>query len=130
MRAFLDEPLPITVGTTRLDGTVQMNPVWYEFRDDQIWLNSGPGRDWARHLQRDARATLLLIDPNNMYRWTQILGRLASTSGHGADDHIEHLARRYTGRAYQAPKQGRVIIRLDPERVTGGERGEPWDVTP
>jgi len=26
LTAFLDEPLPITIGTTRKDGSVQMNP--------------------------------------------------------------------------------------------------------
>ena len=57
LKAFLDQPLPITIGTTRKDGSVQMAPVWYEYRDGQIWLNGGPTRDWVKHLQRDPRIT-------------------------------------------------------------------------
>jgi PPOX class probable F420-dependent enzyme len=128
LRAFFDEPLPITVGTTRRDGSVQLNPVWYEHRDGQIWLNGGPGRGWVRHMQRDPRVTLFLLDPKNMFRWAQIQGRLAGTSAEAADDHIDRLAQRYTGGLYRNPKIDRLIVRIDPDRVTGFESGQPWDV--
>jgi PPOX class probable F420-dependent enzyme len=128
LRKFLDEPLPILIGTTRRDGSVQMNPVWFEYRDGQIWLNGGPRRDWVKHLKRDPRITLLLLDPKNMFRWAQIQGRLEGTTAEGADDHIDRLAQRYTGALYRAPKIDRLIVRIDPERVTGHESGQAWDV--
>jgi len=129
LKAFLDEPLPIIAGTTRRDGSVQMTPLWYESRDGQIWLNGGPNRDWVKHLRRDPRTTLLLIDAKNMFRWAQIQGRLAGTSMEGADEHIERLSQRYRGGPYPGPKIDRMIVWLDPERVTGGENGQAWDVT-
>jgi PPOX class probable F420-dependent enzyme len=128
LKAFLDEPFLITIGTTRRDGSVQMNPVWYEYRDDHFWLNGGPRRGWVKHLKRDPRITLLLVDPKNNFRWAQIQGRLVDTSLEGADDHIEHLSLRYTGGPYRGPKVDRLIVRIDPERVTGGESMQPWDV--
>jgi hypothetical protein len=106
-----------------------MNPLWYEYRDAQIWLNGGPLRGWFKHLERDPRLTLFVLDPRNMFRWAQIQGRLASTASDGADDHIEHLSQRYTGGPYRNPKVDRLIVRIDPERVTGFESGTPWDVT-
>ena len=124
---FLEEPLPISVGTTRHDGSVEMNPVWFEYRDGQIWLNGGHNRDWFKHMQRDPRVTLLVIDPGNMFRWAQIQGTLAGTSTEGADEHIERLSMRYTGGAYQNPKIDRLIIKIDPYRVKGGENRHPWD---
>jgi len=129
LKALLEEPLLITLGTTRRDGSVQMNPVWYEYRDSQIWLNGGHSRGWFKHLERDPRITLLVQDPKNGFRWTQIQGRLAGTNVEGADDHIEHLSHRYTGGPYRNPKIDRLIIKIDPERVTGGENRQPWDVT-
>jgi PPOX class probable F420-dependent enzyme len=129
LKAFLDQPLLVTVGTTRTDGSVQMNPVWYEYRDGQIWLNGGPSRGWVKHLKRDPRITLCVLDPQNRGRWAQIQARLASTDVEGADDHIEHLSQRYVGGPYPAPKVDRLILRFDPERVTGGEAMQPWDVT-
>ncbi|MDQ3810233.1 MAG: pyridoxamine 5'-phosphate oxidase family protein, partial [Chloroflexota bacterium] len=74
LQAFFEEALPITIGTTRGDGRVQLNPVWYEYREGEIWLNGGPNRGWLRHMQRDPRVTLLLVDPANMFRWAQIQG--------------------------------------------------------
>jgi PPOX class probable F420-dependent enzyme len=129
LTAFCNEPLPIVIGTTRRDGSVQLNPVWFEYREGQIWLNGGPNRDWFKHLRRDPRLTLLLVDPKNMFRWAQIQGTLASSTAEGADDHIERLAQRYTGAPYRNPKIDRLIVRIDPVRVTGGESGKTWDVT-
>ena len=129
LRALLDEPLPVTLATTRADGTVQLTPVWYEYRDGLFWLNGGPKRDWFRHMQRDPRATLLVLDPKNMFRWVQILAKLLDTTFEGADDHIERLSQRYFGRPYTNPKVDRLIIRLEPLRVSGMESGQPWDAT-
>jgi hypothetical protein len=47
----------------------------------------------------------------------------------GGDDHIEHLSQRYTGGPYRNPKVERMIVKINPERVTGMESGQPWDVT-
>jgi PPOX class probable F420-dependent enzyme len=128
LRAFLDEPIPIIIGTTQRDGSVQMTPLWYEYRDGQIWLNGGPARDWFKHLQRDPRVSLLVLDPKQMFRWARIQGRLVSHSLEGGDEHIERLSRRYTGGPYRNPKIDRMIVRIDPERVAGYEVGQPWDV--
>jgi PPOX class probable F420-dependent enzyme len=129
LRAFLAEPLPITIGTTRHDGSVQMNPIWYEYRDGLIWLNGGPKRGWVRHMRRDSRVTLFLMDPRSMWRWAQIQGRLVDTTTEGADEHIEQLSQRYTGGPYRNPKVERLIVRVAPERVIGGENGVEWDVS-
>jgi PPOX class probable F420-dependent enzyme len=129
LQAFLAEPLPVVIGTTRRDGSVQMNPVWYEYRDGQIWVNGGPNRDWVKHMRRDSRVTLLVLDPKNIFRWVQIQGRLADETTQAADEHIERLSQRYTGGPYRNPKIDRLIVRIDPERVTGREARQPWDVS-
>ncbi|MCA1645476.1 MAG: PPOX class F420-dependent oxidoreductase [Chloroflexi bacterium] len=129
LAAFLAEPLPITIGTTRRDGSVQMNPVWYEYREGQIWVNGGPKRGWFKHMKRDPRLTLIVQDPKNMWRWAQIQGRVVESTTDGADDHIEKLSQRYTGGPYRNPKVDRLTIRITPERVSGYEAGQPWDVT-
>lgn len=104
-----------------------MNPVWYELRDDEIWLNGATTRGWVKHLQRDGRATLLVVDPKNQFRWAQIQGRLASTSEDGAADHIDRLSHRYMGGPYGDDKSNRIIVRIELDRVTGGENQQPWD---
>jgi PPOX class probable F420-dependent enzyme len=128
LRALLDEPLPAILGTTRADGSVQLTPVWFEYRDGLIWLNGGSTRDWFRHIQKSGQATLIVVDPKNMFRWAQIQAGLLDSTLEAGDDHIERLSQRYFGRPYPNPKIDRLIIRLQPTRVTGFESGQPWDV--
>src|SRR5256885_15942335 len=75
MQEFTQEVFPALIGTTRKDGSVEMVPVWFEQQDGSFWINGGTNRGWFKHLQRDPRITLLLIDPKNMWRWAQVEGR-------------------------------------------------------
>ena len=129
LQAFLNEPLPIVLGTTRRDGGIEMNPVWFEYREGQIWLNGGPKRDWFLHMKRDPRVTLLLLDAKNMFRWVRIVATLAGSSLEDGDEHIERLSQRYTGGPYRNRKIDRMVIRVDPVSIGGFESGQAWDVT-
>lgn len=125
---FAEERIPALMGTVRRDGSVQLTPVWFEYRDGFFWLNGGPGRDWLRHIRRDPqrRVTLLLIDPKNMWRWAQIQGRVVAVTEEGARDHIDRLSQRYLGRAYARRGDERVIVKVEPLRITGRDAGGTW----
>ena len=126
LAAFAQEVMPIVVGTKRTDGTVQLNPVWFECAEGVIWLNGADTRDWLRHARRDETVTLLLIDPKNMWRYAQLIGRFAEVVPDEGGVHIDRLGHRYRGAAYSGPKTGRVKIRFEPHRITGGEGGRQW----
>ena len=130
LRAFLGEVYPAVIGTARRDGAVVMTPLWFELAGDQILLNGGPNRAWLKRMERTGRVSLLFLDPKNMFRHALVQGRLVGTTTEGADDHIEHLAQRYTGAAYRGPKVDRLIIRVEPVEVTGGENRQSWDAEP
>ncbi len=129
LEAFLAEPLVIVVGTKRADGSVQMNPVWFEFADGSMWINGTADRGWLKHLRRDPGVTLLLLDPRSPFRWAQIQGRVREISSDGAAEHIEHLSRRYTGGPYPDRTDNRVKVEIEPLRVTGAENMQPWDAS-
>jgi Pyridoxamine 5'-phosphate oxidase len=116
--AFLGEVLPVIVGTRRRSGAVKMNPAWYEFRDGTFWLNSWRGAHWLDHVERERRASLLFIDPRDMYRVVHVEARLVRTATEGAGEHIDRLSQRYRGGPYRtAAPQQRVIVELEPVRV-------------
>lgn len=121
LRQFVQEVMPVVVGTRRRDGTVQMNPAWFEYDDGYFWLNSWRGARWLEHVERDRDVTLFLMDPHNIGRWAQVQGVLVETTTDGADEHIDRLSHRYTGHAYQNRRPGvqRVKIQIEPVRVTG-----------
>jgi PPOX class probable F420-dependent enzyme len=126
LRNFLDEVMPAIVGTNRYDGSVQMNPIWYERRGDQIWLNAASSRAWGRRLIPGSAVTLLFVDPANQYRWAQVQGEVLEKTGDGGAAQIDRLSQRYFGRPYgqHDPADPRLIIRVMPTRVTGTFRQE------
>ena len=130
LESFLKEKMPVVLSTTRKDGSVQSVPVWYEYANGEILVNGGPTRDWLRHMQRDnGRVTLLFLDPQNMFRWAQVQGRLVDVSEDPGGDHINSLSHRYFDREYPGPRTDRVKMRIDPVRVTGGDNRQPWDAS-
>jgi len=114
-------PILIVVATRRADGSVQLNPVWFELKDGYIWLNSNTRRTWPKNLQRDREATMLLVDPKTPERYAQIRGRLVSLIPDPRHEFIDRLADRYTGKAFRElePDEHRVTLKIQPLSVTG-----------
>jgi PPOX class probable F420-dependent enzyme len=114
-------PILVVLATRRLDGSVQLNPVWFELRDGFIWLNSNTHRTWPRNLQRDRDVTLLLVDPKTPERYAQIRGRLVSLVPDPRHEFIDRLAHRYTGKKFRElePGEHRVTLKVQPLTVTG-----------
>ncbi len=123
MQSFTQEVFPAIIGTNRTDGSVQMNPVWFEYKDNSFWINGGTNRGWFKHLQRDPRITLLLIDPKEMFRWAQVQGRMVNWAEDPGGEHINELSHRYLKKDYQGPRTGRIKIQIEPLRVTGAVSG-------
>ena len=121
MKDFAAEVMLAVVGTRRLDGSVQMNPIWYEYRDGYFWLNSWRTSDWLRHIERDGEVTLFLMDPQNNGRWVQVQGRLVEASDEHGAEHADALSMRYTSRPYNYTynPRPRVRVQIEPLRITG-----------
>jgi len=111
----------ITVASKRADGSVQLNPVWFELKDGFIWLNSNTSRTWPKNLQRERDVTMLLVDPKVPDRYAQIHGRLVSLIPDPQHEFIDHLSERYTGKKFRdlEPDEHRVTLKIQPVRVTG-----------
>ena len=114
-------PILVVLATKRPDGSVQLNPVWFEMKDGFIWLNSNTNRSWPKNLQRDRDVTMLLVDPKVPDRYAQIRGRLVSLIPDPKHEVIDHLAERYTGKKFRdlEPGEHRVTLKIQPVAVTG-----------
>lgn len=114
-------PILVVVATKRDDGSVRLNPVWFELKDGFIWLNSNTSRDWPKSLQRDRDVTLLLVDPKVPDRYAQIRGRLVSLVPDPKHEFIDRLARRYTGKKFRElnPGEHRITLKIKPLAATG-----------
>lgn len=117
------KPILVTVGTKRADGSVQLNPVWFDFADGHFWLNSNTWRTWPKNLRRDRDVTMLLVDPSNPDRYAQIRGRLAEVIPDPKHEFIDRLAQRYTGHQFRdlEPGEERITFKIEPVSVSGQE---------
>jgi hypothetical protein len=120
LAAFLSEPLVAVIGTQRRDGRIALTPVWFEYREQRLWLNSFESAAWPCRVQRAGAATLLVIDPADTLRTAHMDCELESVQREGAREHIDALARRYLGDRYRGPHQERLILRLRPTQISSG----------
>ena len=99
------------LATVQPDGTPQVTPVWFDFTDGKIRVNSARGRVKVRNMGKNKNVALSIIDPENPYRYLQIRGRIIEETEQGGDAHIDSLAKKYLGAdSYPFRKAGEVRI--------------------
>jgi PPOX class probable F420-dependent enzyme len=102
------------------DGSPQVTPVWCDFQDGLVVINTAKGRLKDRNMRREPRVALAVSDPANPYRYVQIRGRVTEISETGADRHIDLMAKKYLGvdsYPYRQPDEVRVMYKIQPEHV-------------
>jgi PPOX class probable F420-dependent enzyme len=119
-RRFLEEnAYPGVVTTLRDDGSPHTTIVWVDVVDGKPSFNTARGRAKDRHLERDPRVSLLMVDPEDQYKWVAVSGRAQLTED-GADDQIDKLAKKYLGQdeyPWRKATETRVKVIIEPEKV-------------
>ncbi len=103
------------LATIMPDGSPQVTPLWFEYRDGAILINTAVGRRKARNLDTNPRVALAISDPANPYRYIQIRGHVTRSTKEGADAHIDSLAKRYLGQdkyPFRGPGEVRIIYEI------------------
>ena len=102
---LFSRPLVCVLTTVNLNGRPHSVPVWCDFDGEHVRVNMPAATKKARNLQVNPKLTLIVVDPQNIYHWIEIQGRIAEVydEAHGARDHINKLSLKYTGNpVYQA----------------------------
>jgi PPOX class probable F420-dependent enzyme len=110
------------LATTMPDGSPQVTPVWFDYKDGIVRVNTAKGRVKARNLKAGAAVALAVIDPDNPYRYIQIRGRVRRCSEEGAGTHIDSLAKKYLGKdkyPNAAPGEVRMMCEIEPAAASG-----------
>jgi len=107
------------LATVMPDGSPQVTPVWFDYADGKVRVNTAKGRVKARVLHEGSPVALAIMDPDNAYRYIQIRGRVARVQ-EGADAHIDSLAKKYLGQdkyPYRKPGEVRIMYEIEPTSV-------------
>jgi len=109
------------LATIMPDGSPQVTPVWFDYANGAIRVNTAKGRVKARNMKQGAPVALAIVDPDNAYRYMQIRGRVKRITEEGADAHIDALAKKYLGKdkyPWAQPGQVRVTYEIEPSSVS------------
>jgi PPOX class probable F420-dependent enzyme len=105
------------LATTMPDGSPQVTPVWFDFNNGTIRVNTAKGRVKARNMKEGSSVALAIMDPDEPYRYLQVRGKVRKVTESGADDHIDSLAKKYLGKdkyPFRRPGETRVIYEIEP----------------
>lgn len=106
------------LATIMKDGSPQVTPVWFDFHDGKVRVNTAKGRVKARNMQQGSRVALSILDPDNAYRYLQIRGVVASVTDEPGTAHIDSLAKKYLGKdkyPWMQPGDVRVVYEIEPQ---------------
>jgi PPOX class probable F420-dependent enzyme len=119
-RRLLGAPHFAVIATLMPDGSPHASTVWIDTDGDDVLVNTAEGRVKATNVRRDPRVAITVWDPDDPYRQVIIRGRVTELTHEGAEDHIDELSRRYTGRfpyPWRDEGERRVILRIRPAAV-------------
>jgi len=112
------------VATLMPDGTLQSTPVWIDYKNGKVLVNSAKGRVKTRNLKPGSPVAISITDPDNPYRYVQIRGKVARVTEEGAAAHIDKMAKKYLGKdkyPFTQPGEVRVLFEIEPTAVSGNK---------
>ena len=108
------------VATVMANGSPQVTPVWFDYTNGKIRVNTAKGRVKSRTMTPGANVAVAIMDPDNPYRYIQVRGKVARVTEDGADAHIDALAKKYLGKEtypFRQPGEKRITIEITPEAI-------------
>ncbi len=111
-RALLEQPIFASLATIGPDGHPQVTVVWLHVEGDKVVFNTAAGRAKHRNMEADPRVTVLLLDPDNGYRYAELRGTVSMTE-EGGDQGIDDLSMKYLGKPYPFRREGETRVQIE-----------------
>ena len=118
-KRWLDDKTFVSLATLNKDGSPQSTVHWVARDGDDILLSTVRGRRHANNVERDPRVSVLLIAPDDPYKYLEVRGT-ATVTEEGGRELIDDLMEKYHGeRPYPWDKPGavRLVVRVPPDHV-------------
>ncbi len=117
---LLKEKNLVFLATTMKDGSPQVSPVWADFEDDHIMINTAEGRIKHINVLRDPRVAISIVDQNNPLDMTAIRGVVEKIIPDYDYLHANKLTKKYLGidkYPFRRDGEKRIIFKIKPEKV-------------
>ncbi|NUO45036.1 MAG: PPOX class F420-dependent oxidoreductase [Streptomyces sp.] len=116
---LLRRPNSAVMATLRSDGAPVSTPTWYVWDDGRALISLDEGRIRLKHLRRDPRITLTVLDGDDWYTHVTLIGRVVETYEDEGLTDADRIATHYIGKPYPDRVRTRVSAWIEVERWHG-----------
>jgi PPOX class probable F420-dependent enzyme len=123
-RDLLDGPVIAALATLMPDGHPQVTPVWCSYDGTHVIVNATAGRQKHKNMAERPRVTLMVVDPQDQFRYLEIRGVVEEITAEGGGESMNDLSLLYTGKpkryGIEAPPREvseRLLYKIKPTRV-------------
>ena len=110
----------VFVATVMKDGSPQLSPVWANYDDGYIMINTAEGRIKHKNVLRDPRVAVSVVSKDNPLDMTTIRGVVEELIPDYEYRHADILTKQYLGRdhyPFKRDDEKRVILKIKPQKV-------------
>ena len=110
----------VFLATSMPDGSPQVTPVWGDFEDSHIRINTAEGRLKHKNILRDPRIAISVVDSKNPLDMTSIRGKVVEIIPDYEYKHADLLTKQYMGKEsypFKTPDEKRIILKIEPEKI-------------
>ena len=110
----------VFLATTMGDGSPQVTPVWGNFENSHILINTAEGRLKHKNILRDPRVAISVVDSTNPLDMTSIRGKVVEIIPDYDYKHTDFLTKKYMEREtypFKRPGEKRIILKIEPEKI-------------
>ena len=110
----------IFISTINSDGSPQLTPVWGNYDDGYVLVNTAEGRLKHKNVLRDPRVAISVVDHGNPLNMTTIKGKVIEIIPDYDYIHANKLTKQYMGiDEYPFKRDGekRIIFKIKPVKI-------------
>ena len=123
---LLRRPSPCFIATLMPDGSPQLTQTWVTTDGEHVVINIVDGMQKARNVARDGRVAVNVVDPDDVFRYFAVRGRVIGMTTDDAAESIDEISQKYLGIPYPnftGKPETRVLITIEADTVTPPARG-------
>ena len=85
---------------------IQNHLMWVDYKEDKILINTEQGRKKTKNIRQEPNISVVIFHPTDMYTCWEIRGVVKTiVQDSTANEHIDYLSNRYTGKPYGRTKE-------------------------
>jgi PPOX class probable F420-dependent enzyme len=103
------------------DGSPQLTQTWVSTDGKHIVINIVDGMQKARNIARDGRVAVNVVDPDEIFRYYAVRGRVIGVTTEGGAESIDEISQKYLGTPYpnfRGQPETRVVITIEADSIT------------